>query len=73
MVNFSYSQALEFYKEKYQEFKKKENLYFEKDGASYYTFKKIKLLFENLLGDKLIQNASHSPDIVYLIEILRLN
>ena len=71
MRDFSYAQALEFYKENYEEFKKKnENLYFEQDGASCHTSKKIKLLLENLFGDKLIQNAPHSPDIAYPIETL---
>ena len=50
--------------------KKNENLYFEQDGASFHTSKKIKLLLENLFGDKLIQNAPHSPDISYPIETL---
>ena len=50
--------------------KKNENLYFEQDGASCHTSKKIKLLLENLFGDKLIQNAPHSPDIAYPIETL---
>ena len=71
MRDFSYAQALEFYKENYEVFKKKnENLYFEQDGASCHTSKKIKLLLENLFGDKLIQNAPHSPDIAYPIETL---
>ena len=71
MRDFSYAQALEFYKENYEEFKKNnENLYFEQDGASCHTSKKIKLLLENLFGDKLIQNAPHSPDIAYPIETL---
>ena len=50
--------------------KKNEYLYFEQDGASCHTSKKIKLLLENLFGDKLIQNAPHSPDIAYPIETL---
>ncbi len=49
---------------------KNENLYFEQDGASCHTSKKIKLLLENLFGDKLIQNAPHSPDIAYPIVTL---
>ena len=44
MRDFSYAQALEFYKENYEEFKKNENLYFEQDSASCRTSKKIKLL-----------------------------
>ena len=50
--------------------KKNEDLYFEQDGVSCHTSKKIKLLLENLFGDKLIQNAPHSTDIAYPIETL---
>ena len=71
MTDFSYAQALEFYKEKYEDFKKhNKNLYFEQDGASCHTSKKIKALLEKFFGDKLIQNAPHSPDIAYSIETL---
>ena len=71
MTDFSYAQALEYYKENYEEFKKNnENLYFEQDGASSHTSKKIKVLIEKYFGDKLIQNAPHSPDIAYPIETL---
>ena len=71
MMEFSYSQALEYYKENYNEFKKdNEALNFEQDGASYYTSKKMKILLNDLFGDKLIQNALHSPDIAYPIETL---
>ena len=71
MREFSYAQALEFYKENYENFKKlNENLYFEQDGVSCHTSKKIKSLLENMFGDKLIQNAPHSPDIAYPIETL---
>ena len=71
MSDFSYAQALEFYKENYENFKKQnENLYFEQDGASCHTSKKIKSLLKNLFEDKLIQNAPHSPDIAYPIETL---
>ena len=71
MRDFAYAQALEFYKENYENFKKlNENLYFEQDGASCHTSKKIKSLLENMFGDKLIQNAPHSPDIAYPIETL---
>ena len=45
-------------------------MYFEQDGASCHTSKKIKLLLENLFGDKLIQNTPHSPDIAFPIETL---
>ena len=47
--------------------KKKENLYFEQDGASCHTSKKIKSSLENMLSNKLIQNSPHSPDIAYPI------
>ena len=71
MTDFAYAQTLEFYKEKYEDFKKQnENLYFEQDGASCHTSKKIKALLEKYFDDKLIQNAPHSPDIAYPIEIL---
>ena len=71
MRDFSYAQALEFYKDNYENFKKqKENLYFEQDGASCHTSKKIKVLLEDFFGDYLIQNAPHSPDIAYPIETL---
>ena len=71
MTDFSYAQALEFYKENYEDFKRQnENLFFEQDGASCHTSKKIRVLLEKLFGDKLIQNAPHSPDIAYPIETL---
>ena len=71
MRDFSYAQALEFYKDNYENFKKQnENLYFEQDGASCHTSKKIKVLLEDYFGDKFIQNAPHSPDIAYPIETL---
>ena len=71
MTDFSYAQALEFYKDNYEDFKKQnENLYFEQDGASCHTSKKIKVLLEKFFGDKFIQNAPHSPDIAYPIETL---
>ena len=70
-TDFSFTQVLEFYKENYEEFKRKnENLYYEQDGASSHTSKKIKVLLEKFFGDKLIQNAPHSPDIAYPIETL---
>jgi hypothetical protein len=40
MTEFSYSQALEYYKENYDEFSKdNEALYFEQDGASFHNSK----------------------------------
>ena len=46
------------------------NMFFEQDGASSRTSKKIKKLLEELFGNNLIQNAPHSPDIIYPIETL---
>ena len=71
MTEFSYAQALEYYKEKYDEFKKENDvLYFEQDGATCHTSKKVKKLLEKFFGYKIIQNAPHSPDIAYPIETL---
>ena len=71
MAEFSYFQALEYYKENYNEFTKdNESLYFEQDGASCHTSKKMKILLNELFGDKFIQNIPHSPDIAYPIETL---
>ena len=71
MKEFSYSQVLEYYNESYEKFQKQnKNIFFEQDGASCHTSKKIKKLLENLFGDKVIQNAPHSPDNAYPIETL---
>ena len=35
--------------------------------------KKMKILLNDLFGDKFIQNAPHSPDIAYTIETLWKN
>ena len=71
MKEFSYSQVLEYYNESYEKFQKQnKNIFFEQDGASCHTSKKIKKLLENLFGDKVIQNAPNSPDIAYPIETL---
>ena len=71
MKEFSYSHVLEYYNESYEKFQKQnKNIFFEQDGASCHTSKKIKKLLENLFGDKVIQNAPHSPDIAYPIETL---
>ena len=71
MQEFSYSQALQYYKDNFENFKKQnKNMFFEQDGASSHTSKKIKNLLEKLFGDNLIQNAPHSPDIAYPIETL---
>ena len=45
-------------------------MFFEQDGASSHTSKKIKNLLEKLFGDNLIQNEPHSSDIEYPIETL---
>ena len=59
MQEFSYAQALEYYRDNYENFKKlNPNLFFEQDGAPSHTSKKIK----KLLGDNFIQNAPNSPD-----------
>ena len=71
MQEFSYAQALEYYKDNYENFKNiNKNILFEQDGASSHTSKKIKKLLEELFGDNFIQNAPHSPDIAYPIETL---
>ena len=71
MTEFSYAQALEYYKENYNGFKQEnESLYFEQDGDSCHTSRKVKILLDKLFGDKMIQNAPHSPDIAYPIETL---
>ena len=71
MQEFSYAQALEYYKDNFENFKKlNKNMFFEQDGASSHTSKKIKKLLEELFGDNLIQNAPNSPDIAYPIETL---
>ena len=71
MKEFAYPQALEYYKEKFDDFKEhNKNKLFEQDGAFCHTSRKIKILIDELFGDKYIQNAPHSPDIVYPIETL---
>ena len=71
MQEFSYAQALEYYKDNYENFKNiNKNIFFEQDGASSHISKKIKKLLEELFGDNFIQNAPHSPDIAYPIETL---
>ena len=50
MTDFSYAQALEFYKEKYEDFKEhNKNLYFEQDGASAIHPRKSKPCLKNFL------------------------
>ena len=51
MQEFSYAQALEYYRDNFENFKKlNPNLFFEQDGAPSYTSKKIKKLLEKLFG-----------------------
>ena len=69
MNTFAYSQALNYYKNNYDEFKKK-NLYFEQDGATCHTSKENINLLNKLFPKKWIQNSPHSPDIAYPIETL---
>ena len=60
MQELSNAQALEYYKDNFENFKKlNKNMFFEQDGASSHTSKKIKKLLEELFGDNLIQNAPH--------------
>ena len=71
MQEFSYAQALEYYKDNYENFKNiNKNIFFEQDGASSHTSKKIKKLLEELFGDNFIQKSPRSPDIAYSIETL---
>ena len=58
MNEFSYSQALHYYKENYDSFlKKNPNIYFEQDGARAHTSKSNLKLIKKLFGDKFIQNS----------------
>ena len=70
MNTFSYAQALDFYKNNYDDLlKKNENLKFEQDGATCHTSQQnIKFINENFKN--FIQNAPSSPDIAYPIETL---
>ena len=71
MQEFSYSQALEYYKDNFEDFKKQNKNMFLWTGWGLLTYiKKIKNLLKKLFGDNLIQNAPHSPDIAYPIETL---
>ena len=71
MQEFSYSQALEYYKDNYENFQKQnKNMFFEQEGPPHIHQKTIKALLEILFSDNLIQNAPHSPDIAYPIKNL---
>ena len=73
MNEFSYSQALFFYKDIIEEIKKNhiiQKIFFEQDGAKPHTnFNNIKLL-KSLFGGNIIQNPPNSPDLAYPIETL---
>ena len=50
MQEFSYAQTLEYYKDNFENFRKiNKNLFFEQDGASSHTSKKIKKFLETIL------------------------
>ena len=71
MNDFMYPQALSFYKESYDSFKKlNENLYFEQDGASCHTSKSSKDILNRLFPEKILQNPQNSPDLAYPIETI---
>ena len=71
MNDFTYPQALSFYKESYDSFKKlNENLYFEQDGASCHTSKSSKTKLDMLFPKKILQNPPNSPDLAYPIETI---
>ena len=66
---FSYAQALYYYKEDIQKYKNKGVLYFEQDGATPHTSDNNKKLIKKLFGEEpLIQNPPNSPDLAYPIE-----
>ena len=73
MNEFSYSQALYFYKDIIEEIKKNniiQRIFFEQDGAKPHTSFNNKKLLENLFGKNVIQNPPNSPDLAYPIETL---
>ena len=68
---FSFSQALNYYQEDFQKFKRKGIVYFEQDGAIPHTTESNKALISELFGENaLLQNPPNSPDLAYLIETL---
>jgi len=69
---FSYGQALLYYKEDIDEIKKKNNvnLLFEQDGARVHTSKTNIALLNELFKDNWFQNPPNSPDLAYPIETL---
>ena len=73
MNEFSYAQALYFYKDNIEEIKKNHIIYkifFEQDGAKPHTSFNNKKLLKNLFGESWIQNPPNSPDLAYPIETL---
>ena len=73
MNEFSYAQALLFYKENIEELKKNniiQKIFIEQDGATPHTSFNNKKLLKNLFGENLIQNPPNSPDLAYPIETL---
>ena len=73
MNEFSYSQALFFYKDIIEEIKKNNiihKIFFEQDGATPHTSFNNKKLLKDLFGDGIIQNPPNSPDLAYPIETL---
>lgn len=73
MNEFSYAQALYFYKDNIEEIKKNHIIYkifFEQDGAKPHTSSNNKKLLKNLFGGAYIQNPPNSPDLAYPIETL---
>ena len=72
MNEFSYSQALNYYKENYAKFSEKNNnLYFEQDGARALPSKLNIKLIKELFNEKYIHNPPNSPDLAYPIETPR--
>ena len=70
MNNFSYAQALNFYKKNYDKlWKKNKKLIFEQDRATCHKSKKNMILVNQLFKSNLL-NAPSSPDIAYPIETL---
>lgn len=70
MNEFSYGQALLFYKDEIEELEKRENIkiIFEQDEVSSHTSKTNKFLLNKLFKEDGCQNPPNSPDLVYPIE-----
>ena len=66
MKEFSYAQALEYYKENFDAFKEQnKNLLFEQDGASFHTSKKSKLFWKIFLEINLFK-ILHIPQTLHI-------